>query len=224
MEDLKKVQEFFSKPLEGVTNDYSPLSYAKLVANDKMDIEDAMKETGLSYILLKQLVDKVKGVAQNIREEEDPTDIIAMDVPLFLRMLEYAREDAEQDVDLHKVTERAIEAVKLRGLLSMEDYQDIIGEPIDEMTGYSKYLATPENPKGKTQGLTQDVMDKILLKIATMGDDDVEETTRLGEGVIYEELCPKGKAYIKKRQAAGEKSSAYLSGRAVKVCKGQMEG
>ena len=225
MEDLKKVQEFFSKPLEEVTNDYSPLSYATLVAKGKMEMEDAMKETGYSYVLLKQLVDKVKGVAQNIREEqEDPTDIIAMDVPLFLRMLEYAREDAEQDVDLHKVTERAIEAVKLRGLLSMEDYQDIVGEPIDEMTGYSKYLATPENPKGKTQGLTQDVMDKILLKIATMGDDDVEETTRLGEGVIYEELCPKGKAYIKKRQAAGEKSSAYLSGRAVKVCKGQMKG
>ena len=225
MEDLKKVQEFFSKPLEEVINDYSPLSYATLVAKGKMEIEDAMKETGFSYVLLKQLVDKVKGVAQNIREEqEDPTDIIAMDVPLFLRMLEYAREDAEQDIDLHKVTERAIEAVKLRGLLSMEDYQDIIGEPIEEMTGYSKYLATPENPKGKTQGLTQDVMDKILLKIATMGDDDVEETTRLGEDVIYEELCPKGKAYIKKRQAAGEKSSAYLSGRAVKVCKGQMKG
>jgi hypothetical protein len=225
MEDLKKVQEFFSKPLEEVTNDYSPLSYATLVAKGKMDIEDAMKETGFSYVLLKQLVDKVKGVAQNIREEqEDPTDIIAMDVPLFLRMLEYAREDAEQDIDLHKVTERAIEAVKLRGLLSMEDYQDIVGEPLDEMTGYSKYLTTPENPKGKTQGLTQDVMDKILLKIATMGDDDVEETTRLGEGVIYEELCPKGKAYITKRKAAGEKSSAYLSGRAVKVCKGQMKG
>jgi hypothetical protein len=224
MKDLKKVQEFFSKPLEEVTNDYSPLSYATLVAKGKMDIEDAMKETGFSYVLLKQLVDKVKGVAQSIREQEDPTDIIAMDVPLFIRMLEYAREDAEQDIDLHKVTERAIEAVKLRGLLSMEDYQDIVGEPIDEMTGYSKYLATPENPKGKTQGLTQDVMDKILLKIATMGDDDVEETTRLGEGVIYEELCPKGKAYIKKRQAAGEKSSAYLSGRAVKVCKGQMKG
>jgi len=225
MEDLKKVQEFFSKPLEEVTNDYSPLSYATLVAKGKMDIEDAMKETGFSYVLLKQLVDKVKGVAQNVREEqEDPTDIIAMDVPLFLRMLEYAREDAEQDIDLHKVTERAIEAVKLRGLLSMEDYQDIVGELIDEMTGYSKYLTTPENPKGKTQGLTQDVMDKILLKIATMGDDDVEETTRLGEGVIYEELCPKGKAYITKRKAAGEKSSAYLSGRAVKVCKGQMKG
>jgi hypothetical protein len=173
MKDLKKVQEFFSKPMGEV-------------------------------------------------KQEDPTDIIAMDVPLFIRMLEYAREDAEQDVDLHNVAERAIEAVKLRGLLSMEDYNDLIGEPIEEETGYSKYLATPENPKGKTPGLTPDIMSKILMKIANV--DDIDETTRLGEGVIYEELCPKGKAYIKKRQAAGEKSSAYLSGRAVKVCKGQMQG
>ena len=41
---------------------------------------------------------------------------------------------------------------------------------------------------------------------------------------LSEELCAKGKAYRKRRMAAGEKSSAYLSGRAVKVCKGQMSG
>jgi hypothetical protein len=41
---------------------------------------------------------------------------------------------------------------------------------------------------------------------------------------MTEELCKKGKAYIAKRKRAGEKSSAYLSGRAVKVCKGQMSG
>jgi hypothetical protein len=188
------------------------LRYAEML---KKDIADARAE-------LDRRIKSKKGT--NEAKQEDPTDIIAMDVPLFLRMLEYAREDAEQDIDLHKVTERAIEAVKLRGLLSMEDYQDIVGEPLDEMTGYSKYLSTPENPKGKTQGLTQDVMDKILLKIATMGDDDREETIRLGEGLIEEELCAKGKAYRKRRIAAGEKSSAYLSGRAVKVCKGQMSG
>jgi hypothetical protein len=54
--------------------------------------------------------------------------------------------------------------------------------------------------------------------------ETLAETIKLGEGVIEEELCPKGKAYIKRRKAAGEKSSAYLSGRAVKVCKGQMSG
>ena len=275
MEDLKKIQEFFSKPLEEVSNDYSPLSYAKLVANGKIEMEDAMEETGYSYILLKSLVDKVKGVAQSLREEEDPTDLIAMDVPLFIRMLEYAREDAETDMDLHNVTERAIEATKLRGLLSMEDYESIIGKPskvdevrlvpkdqietlaaklasqifskkqdirpaidifkkavedsyraldpdveIREEEGYSKYLKNdPEFPGGKTPGLTPDVLDRILMKIV----QDIDEIKQLGEN-LNEELCPKGKAYIKKRMAAGEKSSAYLSGRAVKVCKGQMEG
>ena len=37
-------------------------------------------------------------------------------------------------------------------------------------------------------------------------------------------LCPKGRAYYNRRIAAGEVPSAYLSGRAVKVCKGLMEG
>jgi hypothetical protein len=60
--------------------------------------------------------------------------------------------------------------------------------------------------------------------------DNKEEGNGLEERIsevlnkINEELCPAGKAYIKRRQAAGEKSSAYLSGRGVKVCKGLMSG
>ena len=42
--------------------------------------------------------------------------------------------------------------------------------------------------------------------------------------VLTEKLCPKGEAYRQRRLASGEKSSAYLSGRAVKVCKGLMSG
>ena len=53
-----------------------------------------------------------------------------------------------------------------------------------------------------------------------MRKDELREMVRN----IVEELCAKGKAYRKKRMAAGEKSSAYLSGRAVKVCKGQIKG
>ena len=52
---------------------------------------------------------------------------------------------------------------------------------------------------------------------------EISETIKLGKN-LTEELCAKGKAYRKKRMAAGEKSSAYLNGRAVKVCKGQMKG
>ena len=41
--------------------------------------------------------------------------------------------------------------------------------------------------------------------------------------LLEKKLCPKGKAYYNRRIDAGEKPSAYLSGRAVKVCKGLME-
>ncbi len=45
----------------------------------------------------------------------------------------------------------------------------------------------------------------------------------LREVLEEKKLCPKGRAYYDRRIAAGEKPSAYLSGRAVKVCKGLME-
>jgi hypothetical protein len=82
MEDLKKVQEFFSQPMPG----------------------------------------------------QDAIDTISMDIPLFLRMLEYAREDAQEDVDLHDVTQRATELSKMKAFLSMEDYNEIVAAPqeIDE--------------------------------------------------------------------------------------------
>jgi len=53
---------------------------------------------------------------------------------------------------------------------------------------------------------------------------EIMETIELGKQLEEGKLCKKGEAYRKRRMAAGEKSSAYLSGRAVKVCKGQMSG
>ena len=52
---------------------------------------------------------------------------------------------------------------------------------------------------------------------------ELKEIKALGSQ-LNEKLCKKGEAYRKRRMAVGEKSSAYLSGRAVKVCKGLMSG
>jgi hypothetical protein len=51
----------------------------------------------------------------------------------------------------------------------------------------------------------------------------IKLTEILNDILTEKKLCPKGKAYYNRRKAAGEKPSAYLSGRAVKVCKGLME-
>jgi hypothetical protein len=109
---------------------------------------------------------------------------------------------------------------KEAGDSALKKVKDMIQKILKEEEGYSKYLKTDDNPEGKTKGLDTKTMNKILMNVIK----DLDELKQLGEGVIEEELCAKGKAYIKKRQAAGEKSSAYLSGRAVKVCKGQMKG
>jgi len=328
MEDLQKIKEFFSNPLEEISKEDAWKEFQEKRHVTDKTAAAAKKDFDKGWEAGKYRDGNYKLEEEEVNVSNDIPDIIAVDVPLFIRLLEFAREDAGDDMDLHEVAERAIEAVKMRGVLSMDDYETLIppkeeldekmlvpkdkidrmardiaskfftskadkGEAIEilkqavrdvyknldpeaeiqeakkltyndfvrmvrddmmagaapderpseelvgkrakayyneylqgaslddifEETGYSKYLATPENPKGETPGLTPDVMSKILMKIM----QDVEETKQLGEN-LNEELCPKGKAYIKKRMAAGEKSSAYLSGRAVKVCKGQMKG
>jgi hypothetical protein len=82
------------------------------------------------------ILDYLKKKSRFISEaqEEDKVDTITMDIPLFLRMLEYSREDASQDMDLHDVTEKANVLGKEKGVLSMEDYEEIVGaaEEIEE--------------------------------------------------------------------------------------------
>lgn len=262
----------------------------------------------------------------NEAKKEDAVDTITMDIPLFLRMLEYSREDASQDMDLHDVTEKANKLGKEKGILSMEDYDAIVGaaEEIKEVNLKQSKLSSAEYQKAKKLkdfkasdwkwNADEDLYTKVnegelteayvpsnikefakrkgvsalvnkvagwaekvgkgirggtaigynystlILDMTYQGseirintdndtvtlydepvyslndfkqvyldnqdesDNGLEERIAEALNKINEELCPAGKAYIKRRKAAGEKSSAYLSGRAVKVCKGQMSG
>jgi len=58
-------------------------------------------------------------------------DTITLDIPLFIRLLEYAREDAQTDMDLHNVTENAIDLALSGKTLTMKDYDLIVGSPED---------------------------------------------------------------------------------------------
>jgi hypothetical protein len=200
----------------------------------------------------------------NEAKEEDKVDTITMDVPLFIRMLEYSREDAAEDMDLHDVTEKAISLGKERGILQMDDYDEIIDttEKVNEVNLKQAKLSSSEYQKAKKLknfkasdwkwNADEDLYTKVTEATDYMkrrkAEDDyatkkpkqpaytgktdymkrrekgLEEKIDEALNSINEELCPAGKAYIKRRQAAGEKSSAYLSGRGVKVCKGQMSG
>jgi len=58
---------------------------------------------------------------ESLVEAIDKMDVIMFDIPLLIRMLEYAREDAKTDMDLHKVVEKLIN-IRKRGVLTMKDY------------------------------------------------------------------------------------------------------
>ena len=80
----------------------------------------------------------------------------------------------------------------------------------------SDYILTPIN---EDNGAMKKSKKGMAMYGKKMNQESLEELKGL-----FEKLCKKGQAYRRKRMAAGEKSSAYLSGRAVKVCKGQMKG
>ena len=52
-------------------------------------------------------------------------DIVKLDVPLFIRLLELAREDVKQDADLHDVAEAVIK-LSQQGIVTMADYDSIV--------------------------------------------------------------------------------------------------
>lgn len=59
-------------------------------------------------------------------ECENEEDVIKTNVPLMIRLLEYAREDAKKDADLHIVAEKLIELSEEGKVLTMEHYPEIM--------------------------------------------------------------------------------------------------
>ena len=52
-------------------------------------------------------------------------DVIKIDVPTFLRLLELAREDVKQDPDLHDITQKVV-AISQERVVTMDDYNEIV--------------------------------------------------------------------------------------------------
>jgi hypothetical protein len=63
----------------------------------------------------------------------NPKDTIIVDVPLFIRLLEYAREDAKTDMDLHNVAENIIDLSEEGEVLTMDNYNAIVGTSEEEI-------------------------------------------------------------------------------------------
>jgi hypothetical protein len=106
---------------------------------------------------------------------EDVIDTVTLDIPLFIRMLEYAKEDAADDMDLHDVATKTIALSKQRGILSMEDYDtlipptDQIDENVDDM---AKVYWIQQLKQGKIDKLPADPKAAFLKQ---MMDDEIQD-------------------------------------------------
>lgn len=72
-----------------------------------------------------------------IAETTDTVDTVTLDVPLLTRLLELAREDIKNDAKLHIILTRILE-LKNNGVLTMQDYDQIIGQKNAELESIRK--------------------------------------------------------------------------------------
>jgi hypothetical protein len=107
------VKSALMKPMEGKKTDMN--------GDGKIDSKD--------YLLKRDAAIKK---SQAVKEETNPMDVVAMDVPLLIRMMEFAREDAKSDLDLHDVAEKAIALSGEGRTLTMSDYGNIFGSMLNE--------------------------------------------------------------------------------------------
>ena len=200
------------------------LKFLKDLADDEEEVADEKENVNeLAIPSPQQVEDQLADLAQAISREEFAMKVIyelpykvKKDVLSSMQKLFTQREDVNERIDFDEV-------LTLRGIKA--DLEDEIAQLYRDM----EQEAEPEG--GEIADYYGDQLNKLedrLYKVTKqINDYDMNENVKaLKEKLeqVNEKLCKKGEAYRKRRMAAGEKSSAYLSGRAVKVCKGQMSG
>jgi len=115
-EDFEKIE--ITEPMDDATK-------SRMIKNFKAAGWDAKPNNGGGITAIKK--------AMMESQSSNPRDIISVDVPLFIRLLEYAREDAKTDMDLHDVAENIITLSAGGKVLTMDDYSHIVGPSKSEI-------------------------------------------------------------------------------------------
>lgn len=90
------------------------------------------EEIGTSDIggMVREVIRRLENRVSEEQETNDlnpnPTDTVKLDVPLLLRIMEYSKEDAKNDMDLHFVTQNLIDLGRSGQTLTMKDYAKVV--------------------------------------------------------------------------------------------------
>jgi len=133
-----------------------------------------------------------QGYKPNGHEQMSKSDVVTMDVPLLIRLLEVAREEIKSDEPLHVIAERLAALSEKGEPLTMDDYESIV--PVEKRISGSSNI--PLNAEGEK-------LAKCLGKrLAEKGSLDVLISSPLRRAVqtadaIYN-AAPKGTIYRSK--------------------------
>ena len=119
-------------------------NYVEAPAEQSMNIE-------------KMLEAQLEAEVKKIEKPVDQIDTVTVDIPLMIRLLEYAREDAKTDMDLHDVAEKLIALSKEHQVLSMDQYDLIMN---------SKQGGNDDYPQPAFSGEPQNESVDLLKKLA----------------------------------------------------------
>jgi hypothetical protein len=131
---------------------------------------------GAAQELTDFIVKKLKELEhkEEVTEAANPEDVICVDIPLFIRLMEYAREDAKTDMDLHRLTEKLTAMCAGGKTLSMADYDKATGTDEHHIRDGKPEVTEDENMP--TGNLGYDNMSAILRAV----DAGQDATIHLG--------------------------------------------
>ena len=113
---------------------------------------------------------------------DNPEDKVTLDVPLLIRLMEFAKEDAQSDIDLHNAAEQLVMLSQSGRTLSMADYEKIVNgmhnvdsTPQPEMKEAVEF-DNDEDTNGDTREL-EDCLDQV--------DNSLQEAIAHAEDVAH---------------------------------------
>jgi hypothetical protein len=214
---------------------------------DELDLGEWLYQHDVLFGIEKQVIKDKEGEPEDYNEAREAADRIinlSRDLNIPASELKYLKNhlDIIKDmIDYSALTEKddfagsdpkAGSTIKGTGFMAPRQKPKVTQRDIDDIEASGNIDIAYNKAMDLLKSMTEREAVKETLRFIKENNPEftneeikkeLKEIKELGKQ-LNEKLCPKGEAYRKRRMAAGEKSSAYLSGRAVKVCKGQMSG
>jgi len=114
-------------------------------AHDLTDAQ-AKKAASIANAMLNNGSEDGVAIATGIKraKEKASSDTITMDTELFIRLMEFCRENAGDDLVLHKITERCVDRMGEKSMLTVDDYHDLVPEDHEQEDSVKEEASTVE--------------------------------------------------------------------------------